>query len=38
MTVVFRGVVVFIGFPLSAGVQTLFVSVVVERLQSEAID
>ncbi|ERJ04629.1 hypothetical protein HLRTI_003412 [Halorhabdus tiamatea SARL4B] len=38
VTVVFRGVVVFIGFPLSAGVQTLFVSVVVERLQSEAID
>ncbi|QKY20531.1 hypothetical protein B4589_009135 [Halolamina sp. CBA1230] len=38
VTVVFRGVVVFIGFPLSAVFQTLIVSVMVERLQSEAID
>lgn len=38
VTVVFRGVVVFIGFPLSAVVQTLVVSAIVERLQSEASD
>ena len=38
VTVVFRGVVVFIGFPLSVVVQTLIVSAIAERLQSEAID
>jgi hypothetical protein len=38
VTVVFRGVVVFIGFPLSAVVQTLIVSAIAARLQSEAID
>ncbi|OTF01837.1 hypothetical protein DJ71_12745 [Halorubrum sp. E3] len=38
VTTVFRGIVVVIGFPLSAVVQTLVVSAMVERLQSEAID
>lgn len=38
VTLVFRGVVVVIGFPLSAVVQTLVVSAVVEGRQSEAID
>jgi hypothetical protein len=33
VTVVFRGLVVFIGFPLSAVVQTLGVSAIAERYQ-----